>query len=107
MPILSNRGEVLDLPSGLQVLITVHPSALLRLRDENERRAAYEAFVSDLRSVARIVGLDVGAGAAERNRLDSMMVLLAARQIPPLSPRNRRQAIAPPIGVVGRCPAPI
>ena len=70
VPILSNRGEVLDLPSGLQVLITVHPSALLRLRDEDERRAAYEAFVSDLRSVARIVGLDVGAGAAEWNRLD-------------------------------------
>ena len=65
VPILSNRGEVLDLPSGLQVLITVHPSALLRLRDEDERRAAYEAFVGDLRSVARIVGLDVGAGAAE------------------------------------------
>ena len=65
VPILSNRGEVLDLPSGLQVLITVHPSALLRLRDEHERRAAYEAFVGDLRSVARIVGLDVGAGAAE------------------------------------------
>ena len=60
VPILSNRGEVLDLPSGLQVLITVHPSALLRLRDEDERRAAYEAFVGDLRSVARIVGLDVG-----------------------------------------------
>ena len=65
VPILSNRGEVLDLPSGLQVLITVHPSALLRLRDEDERRAAYEAFVGDLRSVARIVGLDVGASAAE------------------------------------------
>jgi DNA polymerase len=65
VPILSHRGEVLDLPSGLQVLITVHPSALLRLRDEDERRAAYEAFVGDLRSVARIVGLDVGASAAE------------------------------------------
>ena len=65
VPILSNRGEVLDLPSGLQVLITVHPSALLRLRDEDERRAAYEAFVGDLRSVARIVGRDVRAGAAE------------------------------------------
>jgi uracil-DNA glycosylase len=65
VPILSNRGEVLDLPSGLQVLITVHPSALLRLRDEHVRRAAYEAFVGDLRSVARIVGRGVGAGAAE------------------------------------------
>ena len=52
VPILSNRGEVLDLPSGLQVLITVHPSALLRLRDEHERRDAYEAFVGDLALIA-------------------------------------------------------
>jgi uracil-DNA glycosylase len=56
VPILSNRGEVLDLPSGLQVLITVHPSALLRLRDENERRAAYDAFIRDLSSIRQIVG---------------------------------------------------
>ena len=73
VPILSNRGEVLDLPSGLQVLITVHPSALLRLRDEDERRAAYEAFVGDLRSVARIVGLDEAGG---RCRLDEIVALL-------------------------------
>jgi uracil-DNA glycosylase len=68
VPILSNRGEVLDLPSGLQVLITVHPSALLRLRDENERRAAYEAFVGDLRSVARIVGHPAKLGAIRGRR---------------------------------------
>jgi hypothetical protein len=36
------------------VLIAVHPSALLRLRDEQDKRAAYGAFVGDLRSVARL-----------------------------------------------------
>jgi uracil-DNA glycosylase len=56
VPVQSHRGEVLDLPSGLQVLVTVHPSALLRLRDEKERRAAYDTFVKDLRLIARIVG---------------------------------------------------
>ena len=56
VPIEANRGEELELASGFLVLITVHPSALLRLRDETERREAYGAFVRDLRSVARIVG---------------------------------------------------
>ena len=54
-PVQSHRGEVLDLATGVPVLIMVHPSALLRLRDENERRAAYEAFIRDLRSIPRIV----------------------------------------------------
>jgi hypothetical protein len=52
----SDRGAVLDLPSGLSLLITIHPSALLRLRDETEKRSAYDAFVDDLRPIARIVG---------------------------------------------------
>jgi uracil-DNA glycosylase len=56
VPIQSNRGAVIDLPSGLSVLITIHPSALLRLRDEMEKRSAYDAFVHDLRPIAQIVG---------------------------------------------------
>ena len=52
VPVQSNRGEVLELASGLRVLITVHPSALLRLRDEKDKREAYDAFVQDLRSIA-------------------------------------------------------
>jgi uracil-DNA glycosylase family protein len=52
VPIQSNRGAVIDLPSGLSVLITIHPSALLRLRDEMEKRPAYDAFVHDLRPSA-------------------------------------------------------
>jgi DNA polymerase len=56
-PILiqSNRGAVLDLASGLRVLITIHPSALLRLRDEEDRRSQYESFVNDLRTIEQTV----------------------------------------------------
>jgi DNA polymerase len=36
------------------VLATVHPSSILRARDEAERREAYAAFVADLRAVANL-----------------------------------------------------
>jgi uracil-DNA glycosylase len=62
VPVENNRGAVLDLASGLRVLITVHPSALLRLPDENDKREAYGAFVRDLSSIPQIV--------ARRTRLE-------------------------------------
>ena len=34
------------------MLATIHPSAILRQRDENERVAEREAFAADLRVVA-------------------------------------------------------
>ncbi len=65
VPIQSNRGAVLDLANGSQVLITIHPSALLRLRDEKDKREAYDAFVKDLRSIAQIVGPRAGLARAD------------------------------------------
>ena len=35
----SNRGSVLTVDKGLRVPVTIHPSALLRLQDEEEERA--------------------------------------------------------------------
>jgi hypothetical protein len=35
--------------------MTIHPSALLRLRDEEEKRSGYEGFVKDLRAIERLV----------------------------------------------------
>ena len=55
IPIQSNRGAVLDLANGLRVLVTIHPSALLRLQDEEEKRSGYASFVNDLRSIERLV----------------------------------------------------
>ena len=66
----SNRGSVLTVDNGLRVFMTIHPSALLRLQDEEERRAGYQSFVNDLRSIERLLDYSPdhtksGARAAE------------------------------------------
>jgi uracil-DNA glycosylase family protein len=47
------RGQWVMRADGIPVLVTLHPSALLRVRDESERVAAMQAFVADLRVAAR------------------------------------------------------
>ncbi|HWV77973.1 MAG TPA: hypothetical protein VN027_11755, partial [Isoptericola sp.] len=52
------RGRVLDAPDGgafpgASVVVTTHPSALLRLRDRSGWDAAYAALVADLATAAR------------------------------------------------------
>ena len=46
------RGRPLRLADGATVLVTVHPSFLLRLPDEAARAREYAAFVADLRVAA-------------------------------------------------------
>jgi uracil-DNA glycosylase len=66
----SNRGSVLTVDKGLRVFMTIHPSALLRLQDEEEKRSGYQSFVNDLRSIERLLDYSTvrtksGACAAE------------------------------------------
>ncbi|MBA3878967.1 MAG: uracil-DNA glycosylase [Sphingobium sp.] len=50
------RGRVIDLPgSSGQIWITVHPSYLLRLPDEQARAAEYERFVAELARIGQAV----------------------------------------------------
>jgi len=49
------RAETLHLADGTRLVVTIHPSALLRTQDEADRRAAYAAFVKDLKVAARLV----------------------------------------------------
>ena len=51
-PIDKNRGRLIDLEDGIKALVTVHPSYLLRLPDEDARAREYERFVDDLKIVA-------------------------------------------------------
>ncbi|MFC3123623.1 UdgX family uracil-DNA binding protein [Pseudoroseomonas globiformis] len=48
VPITKMRGEVLSGPGGMPILLTVHPSYLLRLPDEAAKRAEWGRFVHDL-----------------------------------------------------------
>jgi uracil-DNA glycosylase len=46
------RGKPIELADGTRLIVTIHPSALLRLEDEGERRKAYRSFVADLKTAA-------------------------------------------------------
>ena len=55
MPINKNRGRLIDLDDGIKALVTVHPSYLLRLPDEDARAREYERFVGDLKIAAALL----------------------------------------------------
>ncbi len=46
------RGKPLTLADGTKLFVTVHPSSLLRIEAEADKRAAYRAFVADLKKAA-------------------------------------------------------
>jgi DNA polymerase len=51
-PINKNRGRLIDMEDGRKALVTVHPSYLLRLPDEDAKAHEYERFVDDLKLAA-------------------------------------------------------
>lgn len=52
--LMSERGQAIEGPEQIPVWLTVHPSYLLRLRDEAEKNEHYAAFVSDLTQAAAL-----------------------------------------------------
>ena len=53
VPVLANRGQWLPRPDGRQVLVTVHPSSLLRGPAE-DREPAFAAFTGDLAHARKV-----------------------------------------------------
>lgn len=49
--VTKDRGKSLELPLAPLAAITIHPSAILRLRDHDEREAEFAGFVADLEAV--------------------------------------------------------
>ena len=47
------RKTRLELADGTALAVTVHPSALLRIEDEADKRAAYNDFVADLKAAVK------------------------------------------------------
>jgi uracil-DNA glycosylase len=52
MPINANRGKLIALGGEMQCVITVHPSYLLRIRDDRDKRREFDLLVRDLRFAA-------------------------------------------------------
>lgn len=53
VPVMANRGQIFTREDGTQVLITLHPSALLRMPDE-AREQAYADWLKDLAPIKRL-----------------------------------------------------
>jgi uracil-DNA glycosylase len=47
------RGRVIPLADGGRMLATIHPSYILRIEDEADKRAQYRNFVADLKVCAK------------------------------------------------------
>jgi DNA polymerase len=50
-----HRGRVIELADGVKALVTVHPSYLLRLPDEEAKVQEYARFVDDLKIAADFI----------------------------------------------------
>jgi uracil-DNA glycosylase family protein len=50
--VMKERGKLIDHPGGFRLLVTVHPSALVRIPDRDAKAAAFDQLVSDLRLAA-------------------------------------------------------
>jgi len=48
------RGKPIDMVDGARLVVTIHPSALLRIEDDDERHAAYRSFVADLKAATAV-----------------------------------------------------
>lgn len=46
------RGRLLPLADGGRMLATVHPSSILRIKDEDDKKAQFRRFVADLETAA-------------------------------------------------------
>jgi DNA polymerase len=48
------RGQILTLADGRQIMATMHPSAILRMPDEDARHQAFADLVDDLKEAVRV-----------------------------------------------------
>lgn len=50
--VTKDRGQPIESPLAPLASVTIHPSAILRLRDHDEREAEFASFVADLEGIA-------------------------------------------------------
>ena len=50
------RGQAISLDDGAKAFVTMHPSALLRIKNQSDKERQYEALVDDLRLASESKG---------------------------------------------------
>ncbi|TIW15481.1 MAG: DUF4130 domain-containing protein, partial [Mesorhizobium sp.] len=56
VPITKMRGDVVEREDGLRVFLTIHPSFILRIREQEDKEAERERFLQDMRKVKELMG---------------------------------------------------
>ncbi len=64
----AERGRVEAGAEGLPVFITIHPSALLRIREDEQRHAEFRRFVADMKAAERWQTKQAAQPAQRRER---------------------------------------
>jgi uracil-DNA glycosylase len=82
--VTQQRGEFVESPLAPLVTATVHPSSILRAPDDEARQREMQAFVTDLRKVAKTLA---GGGPAAPGRSSGN----ASSRSAPASPKPRRK----------------
>ncbi|ODT19273.1 MAG: uracil-DNA glycosylase [Mesorhizobium sp. SCN 65-12] len=55
VPITRLRGQVIERDDRLRVFLTIHPSFILRIREQEDKEAERERFLGDMRAVRRLM----------------------------------------------------
>jgi uracil-DNA glycosylase len=55
VPVTKMRGKTVVRDDGLDVFISVHPSYLLRIRDDADKRAERKRFTADMRAIGKLL----------------------------------------------------
>jgi len=56
VPITKMRGQVIKREDGMKIFLTIHPSFILRIREEDEKAAERKRFLADMRQVRDLMG---------------------------------------------------
>lgn len=55
VPITKMRGDLVERENGLRVFLTIHPSFILRIREQKDKAAERERFLMDMRKVKQLM----------------------------------------------------
>lgn len=55
VPIMRMRGDTIERNDGLRIFVTIHPSFIIRIRDDGDRQAERARFLADIRAVMKLV----------------------------------------------------
>ena len=55
VPITKMRGQVIEREDGLRVFLTIHPSFILRIREQADKEAERERFFKDMLAVKELM----------------------------------------------------